>query len=214
MVFRDFDRKKIDSFKKAISTKFNGKGNGLHAGSLRDNHISHAISYMKHDEHVTFYHSGQDHWDPMIEEAPVFVKSAKASGKVFKEKLGDPTLTHSNVLKQAVKFGQQYMADETSLQNVLSRMVNQANWVPSRDLLRNGVPREFHEMFMDRVTKRARTYAWMAPHVPSEDKLKWLDRPDTTPVIIAPPRAGGSARVTRDQPVGCAHERISDPFGV
>lgn len=212
MVFRDFDRKKIDSFKKAISTKFNGKGNGLHAGSLRDNHISHAIGYMKHDEHVTFYHSGQSHWDEMIEAAPVFVKSAKGPGKVYKEKLSDPVLTHANLVKQAVKFGQQYMADETSLQNVLSRMVNQANWIPSRDILRNGVPREFHELFMDRVTKRSRTYLWMAPHVPSEDKAKWLDRPDTTPILVADPVPGGAARVTKDQSVGCAFARISDPL--
>jgi hypothetical protein len=50
MVFCDFDKKTVDSFKKAIATHFNAKGNGLHAGRFRDNHVSRAIGYMKHDE--------------------------------------------------------------------------------------------------------------------------------------------------------------------
>jgi len=184
--FRDFDPKKVDAFKKYIANMYDAKGNGLHAGAWRDNHVSRAVGYMKHDERVQFYHSGQSYWDEFIETSETFEKRPEKRARVFKEKLGDPTLTHGNLLKQALKFQQEHMCSELSLQNVLSRMVHQANWIPSRDLIRNGVPREFHEMFADRVTKSTREYAWMAPHVPSEDKARWLDRPDTEPIITRP----------------------------
>ena len=197
MAFWDFPAKNVDSMKLAFSRHFDQKGNGLHRSKTETNHISEAISYMKHDPLVVFHHTGEAHWDHLIESSPVFVKDTPAPGKVFKEKLTDPTLTHSNVLKQAVKFQKEHMASEHSLQNVLSRMVHQSNWVPSRDLLRNGIPREFHEMFMDRVTKKQRVYAWMAPHVPSDDKAKWLDRPDSEPIIAGyiPSSAGDSAKL-------------------
>jgi len=185
MIFLDLYPKCVDGLKLAFSRHFDEKGNGLHAGKWCKNDIIEAVSYMKHDSNAVFHASsvGADEWARLLDDAPIFIKKDIPLGKVYKEKLTDPTLTHSNVLKQAVKFQAQNMPTETSLQNVLSRMVHQSSWVPSRDLLRNGVPREFHEMFHDRVSKKQRTYAWMAPHVPSDDKVKWLDRPDSEPII-------------------------------
>jgi len=184
MVMRDFDGKKVDSFKKAIAKWANGSGNGLHAGRFRDNHISHAVGYMKHDDRVEFFHTGQSYWTDYISGSPSFVKNDNKRQRVVKERLGDPVLTYGNLVKQAVKYRSEHMADANSLQNVLSRMVHQSGWIPSRELVRNGVPRELHEMFLDRITKRQRDYDWMKPHVPSDDKLKWLDRVDDTPVIL------------------------------
>lgn len=185
IAFRDFDLKKVDNLKKKVAKLTDAKGNALHAGKFWSNHISEAVGYFKHQAGCKYIHTPQPDWDILIRDTPAFVKSDDGTPilKGRPEKLGDPTLTHSNVIKQAVKFQAQHMPSETSLQNVLSRMVHQSNWVPSRDLLRNGVPREFHEMFHDRVSKRQRIYAWMAPHVPSEDKAKWLDRPDTEPIL-------------------------------
>ena len=74
------------------------------------------------------------------------------------------------------------MASEESLQNVLSRMVHKSSLIPSRDLLMNGVPREYHEMFYDRCHKRTREYQWMRPRVRLDEKQRWLDRPDPTPI--------------------------------
>lgn len=187
--FRDFDKKKIDAFRKAVAKHFGKGGNALHAGCVRDNNIVKAIGYMKHDERGTFYHSPQVYWKPLINDAEPFVKGA-GGGKMkkAKERLSDPILTYTNVVKQAIKFRNEHaMYDTDSLQNVLSRMVNQGAWIPSRELLRNGCPKELHEMFSDRVNNRVRDYNWMKPHVPSEDKQRWLDRPDDTPIIVGNP---------------------------
>ena len=171
--FRDFDKKKIDAFRKAVATHFKRAGNGLHAGVVRNNAIECAIGYMKHDERGAFYHSEQDYWKEMVNDANPFIKGAGGKMKKPKEKLSDPILTYTNVMKQALKFRDEHaMYDTDSLKNVLSRMVNQGRWIPSRKLLRNGVPRELHEMFKDRVNTTTREYNWMKPHVPSEDKLK------------------------------------------
>jgi len=182
-IFRDLDIKRVDAMKKCVATTFQAKGNGLHAGAWRDNHVSRAVGYIKHDERVTFYHSEQEHWPKLIEDAEVFEKRPDKRPRLFKEKLSDPQLTYANLLKQALKYQQEYMATETSLRNVLSRMVNQGSWVPSRELLKNGVPREMHEMFLDRLEHKARTYVWMEPHVLSEKAREYANRPDTTPIV-------------------------------
>ncbi len=75
MVMRDFDAKKVDAFEKAIAKWANATGNGLHAGRFRDNHVSHAVGYMKHDDRVEFYHSDQAYWTEYISGAPSFVKN-------------------------------------------------------------------------------------------------------------------------------------------
>lgn len=106
----------------------------------------------------------------------------KSVNREGKQHQGDPVLTHANLLKQAVKFGQQHMAEETSLQEVLSCMHHQDHWVPSRELERNGIPLVFHEMFADRVTKKQRTYTWMLPHAPSNETKRWLDIPSMDPI--------------------------------
>lgn len=181
-VFCDFDKKKVDAFKKAIAKAFDAKGNGLHAGRFRDNHVSRAIGYMKHDESCTFYHDGNVRWEKLIEESTTFEKGLVNSVLKKREKLGDPVLTYSNLLKQAKLYRDTHMATSCSLQDVLSRMVNQSNWIPSRELVTNGVPRELHEMFVDRCTKSVREYNWLRPHKPSADKEKWLPVYDATPI--------------------------------
>jgi len=173
-----------DAMKQAIARHYNAKGNGLHAGLFRENHVRSAISYMKHDELGVFYHSGEDHWKQLINDAPVFVKGLHTRGAPKKrERLGDPTLTLSNILKQAKLFRDEHMQGTNSLQNVVSRMVNQSSWVPSRDLITNGVPREYHEMFITRCSKHEKVYDWMRPHVPSDSKQTWLPVVDGHPIV-------------------------------
>ena len=102
MAMRDFDQKKVDSFKKAVAHKFDAKGNGLHAGKFRDNHVVHAASYMKHDERCVFYPSAQQDWPSLIEEEVTFEKRSAAVRAPKSQKLSDPTLTLSNVLEDVV----------------------------------------------------------------------------------------------------------------
>ena len=64
----------VKSMKRSIARHYNAKGNGLHAGQFRENHVRSAISYMRHDESGVFYHSGEDYWKGLINDAPVFVK--------------------------------------------------------------------------------------------------------------------------------------------
>lgn len=191
--------KNVVAMKLAISRRFNSKGNGLHAGLFRENHVRSAISYMKHDELGIFYHSGEDYWPILIDDAPTFVKGLKTRGCPKKrERLGDPTLTLSNILKQAKLFRDEHMPNTNSLQNVISRMIHQSHWVPSRDLLTNGIPREYHEMFIHRCSHHVRDYDWIKPHVPSEQKQSWLPVVDGHPIvgIVETPAGGGFTHPT------------------
>jgi hypothetical protein len=131
---------------------------------------------------LTFYQSDQPKWKQYISDSPTFEKGLETVRKK-REKLSDPVLTYSNLLKQAMIYRNTHMADSNSLQNVLSRMVNQSNWVPSRELVTNGVPRELHEMFVDRCNKTVRDYDWLRPHRPSDEKSKWLPALDPYPIV-------------------------------
>jgi hypothetical protein len=200
-VFLDWTKKDVDKFRLAMRKAFDLKGNADSAGVMRDNHISQAIGYFKHDEHAVFHHSGQAHWLDLIENARVFVKSGPA--KVLKERMSYPVLTYANLLKQAVKFQQDRCPSTFLLKNVLENMVNDANWFPSRELLRNGVPKEMHERFFDMVKTKKRTRQdWMLPHDPSEKKSEWLDRPDRSWCPACPSSTGApgdSKRLWKDK---------------
>lgn len=175
-VFRDFGKKEVDKFRLAMRAEpFNCKGNADHSGKMQANHISQAVGYFKHDPDVVIRHSGQAHWLHFIENVPAFEK--KSTKQVFKrERLGHPALTYGNVLKQALKYHQEHSMRTTLLSEVVEEMVNESDWCPSRDLLANGIPREIHQMFSDRVqNKRIKLDFWL-PHQPSEKKLEWKDR--------------------------------------
>jgi len=192
-------KKHVDNLQKAFKDRFKGKGNEFHAGKWRDNDVEQALQYFSHDP-VSYVHY-PDSWAPRIKDAPAWVPKDGSSGSTHRgprEKLGDPVLSYSNLVKQAVKYRATHCMDTSSLTNVLSRMVNQDSWIPSRDLLNNGVPRELHELFAARLHKRKWDPDWMYPHDRSEDKQKWLDRPDTRSRIYPDPVPGGDNRITKE----------------
>lgn len=175
-----FDQKLVDAFKKLMAKTFAQSGNGFHAGKFMTNDPVQALGYMKHDDRAEFHHSAHSYWSGYIEQSVRFEKGREF--KPVKEKMSFPMLTYGNLLKQALKYRQEHNMDTDHLQNVLSRMVNQGSWQPSRELIRNGVPLELHQMFHDRVHKKERIYNWMSPHVPSEDKKRFLDVPYDGPI--------------------------------
>jgi len=174
-VFRDFDAKAVDRFRKAVSKHFGRAGNGLHAGCFESNHISNAVGYFKHDEHAEIFHSGQSSWDEYIASTPAFIKMT-GKRKVFKESMSNPVLTYANVLKQANKYRIEHDPKCTSLSTIVEKMVNDHNWFPSRELLSNGIPSDTHQRFHDMVTNKRSKLAFWLPHEPSEKKQEWTDR--------------------------------------
>jgi len=172
-VMRDFTQKIVDAFKKAVSTHYDRKGNGLHAGKFQTNHVSKAIGYFKHDPDVEICHSGQDYWQEYIETEPAFVKSQ--APKVLKESMSHPVLTYANVLKQALKFRKEHALQTQDLSDIVEEMVNK-NWWPSRELLTNGIPAETHQRFSDMVTSKRTKLSFWLPHERSDKKLEWVDK--------------------------------------
>lgn len=144
------------------------------------------------------------HW---IDLAPAWeTDKSKLVSKPSKERLADPSLTLTNVVKQAVKYARQHSLT-CNLTEVLFRMASD-DWVPSRDLLKNGLPRPIHDEFAYRMTLRERKpHLWMYPTDPTEDQIRWRERPDDRYVIVPPPPATTSNTTM-------THEKIRDESGV
>lgn len=174
-----------ERYRKRVKTEF-GSGNAVFSLKFLHNGVLSAVQYGSREKTKPMVSGAGSEW---VSSAPSWVSRSELVSKPSKERLGDPTLTLSNLLRQSVKFAREHMPESRSLQNVLSRMVNQHNWVPSRELIRNGVPRDFHLMFIHRMQNTSQEYQWMRPHVPTEDQLRWRERPDDTPLIVPDPGA-------------------------
>lgn len=190
--------KKVANLQKAFKDRFNGKGNQFHAGKWMSNDPEQALQYFSHDP-VRYLHMPAS-WSDRIKAAPAWVpKNGSSSGPSNsrrRERLGDPVLTLSNCIKQAVIYRHNHQMDTYSLQNVLSRMVCQSGWTISRDIESNGIPRTFHDIFRHRCGGRKPDLICFAPHDKSAKKLEWADRPDTSGRCIYDPVGGGSMRIT------------------
>lgn len=197
LVFRDFDTKKVDSFKKAVSKHFGRAGNALHAGKFQDNHVSKAIGYFKHDEHAEISHSGQAYWAEYIDTEPAFVKSGPR--KVLKESQSHPVLTYTNVLKQALKYRSEHALRTSSLSDIVEEMVNESNWWPSRELLVNGIPTETHQRFSDLCQNKRTKLSFWLPHERSEKKQEWVDRLCVSTYHVESSGPGDSKRLWCDK---------------
>lgn len=197
VVFRDFDAKAVDRFKKSISSRFGTAGNALHAGKFQDNHVSKAIGYFKHDEHAEIQHSGQPYWDEYIETEPAFIKGK--TRRVLKESQSHPVLTYANVLKQALKYRQEHSLRTNSLSDVVEEMVNESNWWPSRELLVNGIPAETHERFSDLCTSKRTKLSFWLPHERSDKKLEWIDKVSVYSHGVASSGPGDSQKLWKDR---------------
>lgn len=106
-----------------------------------------------------------------------------------REKLSDPVLTLSNVIKQAVKFRAQHYLTTNDLGEVVHLMLTHG-WIPSRDLLK-GLPSGHFDLFRIRVVPGSilERPIWCKPH---DDPRPW-----TPATFYAPgPPGGGSNKYT------------------
>lgn len=174
------DLKLLDRFVYQLKSKFNKKGNGFYSAKYLHNGVLSAIGYGKHgllpDYPPRF--AGAD-YEAMLRLAVTYVKPVNSYSpkgapvpKVYKERMGEHVLTLGNLLKQAHKHAN----GENRLKRIIDRMVDSEGFIPSRDLVTNGVPEEFYEIWERRVNKNYVTMHWSSPHARSEDKQKWSDK--------------------------------------
>jgi len=157
-----------DKVRKRITTKF-GKGNGVFSGKYQTNSLSDFIHYCKHESGVPLMKG--DQWERLIAEAPEYLPLAefkKATGHIDKrrEKLGDPMLTFSNVVKQALIYRTKAGLKSTDLKEVLGHMMANTDWIPSRDMMNKGLDMYHHTLFAHRCDRgfvRSLPADWMNP---------------------------------------------------
>lgn len=175
------DLKLADRVKVQFTRFFNKKGNEFHAGKYWHNGIVSAISYCKHgvrpDTPPIFENETYRY---LLRVAPTFVKKVEDPISVTKfgeprkirERLGEHVLTVGNLLKQASKnsFG------ENRLDRIILKMCTTGGYVPSRDLMTNGVPVEMYELWEHRHNRNPVPMHWHRPHDRSEKKKEWSDK--------------------------------------
>ena len=179
IIMLDFDVKKVDAFRKRMTVCYNAKGNEFHAGKFMKNDFMEALTYFSHDN-MGYFHKPADKWIQYISKAPAWVKHDKVRPPKDhrpRERLGDPTLTYSNLVKQALLYRTEHKMDSNSLERILDTMVQQSSWIPSRDLVSNGVPLDLHRIFQHRMGLSVYKGKWSQPHTQSEKKKEWADQP-------------------------------------
>lgn len=186
-------------------------GNESFSIKKQSNGILCGIQYCSR-EHTRPMVAGPDtqHW---IDIAPSWVDRDQSvmATKPVKERLGSPTLTLSNVVKQCLKYSRQHPdrhhVETANMTEILHLMV-QDGWTPSRDILTKGIPRALHDEYLMCISRKPRApHLWMYPTDPTEDQLRWRERPDITPMLVLDPPATVCNRTL-------THERSRDPDGV
>jgi len=166
MAMMDVDSvKQVEALRKQLKKVFAKAGNGFMAGKFMDNHVYKAIQYMKHDENVSFRHRGS-HWQTYIEESPDWdpeIKTKKAVEKKRKE--SDPVLSFSNILWRAQAHRKEHQIESSDLGVTLEHMTRTTNWIPSVQMMRNGLDPLHFKLFDYRARGRTGpTPDWWTPH--------------------------------------------------
>lgn len=174
-----------ERYRKRIKSSI-GTGNESYSIKRLQNGLLSGIQYCSRESSRPMV-AGSDmqHW---VNIAPAWVDRTqpKLVSKPSKERLGDPTLTLTNVVKQAVKYANHNDLD-CNLTNVLHHMASHG-WVPSRDIIAKGLPRAVHDEFDYRMSRRVRApHLWMYPTDPTPEQLRWREEPDTSAGIFHDP---------------------------
>lgn len=165
MIFPGVDAGFADRMKKQMSSVFGCKGNDFHAGRYRNNPIIEAVGYMKHDANVRFEYVGSTEWERLIKEAPAFVKKSDMPVKAEKrERESDPVLTYSNLLFQAEKHRKKHGIKCTKLATTLEHMTRTTDWLPTKQMMTQGLDPLHHRLFEYRASGRVGpTPDWWTP---------------------------------------------------
>lgn len=162
-IILDFDHKKVDTFKKAMSKEFDRRGNGFHAGKFMDNTVYKGIQYIKHESGVDWTFRG-GHWPDIIADSPDWEhREPKKERLVQKPKLSWPVLTYSNVLKQAYLWRQEHKLSTTDLGLVLEHMTKNSKWQPDIRIMRTGLDEMHFKLFKYRCDPDGSVPNWWQP---------------------------------------------------
>jgi len=158
--------KQVDAMKKALKKRFQKAGNAFVAGKFMDNHVYKALQYMKHDENVVFRHRGS-HWQRYIDESPEWDAEIKTKKGPEKKKIeSDPMLSFSNVLWRAAKHREEHNISSSDLGVTLEHMTRTTNWIPSLQMMRNGLDPLHFRLFEFRCNNRTGpTPDWWTPRL-------------------------------------------------
>lgn len=92
------------------------------------------------------------------------VPESSGTVKKVRERLSNPQLTMSNLLRQSIKWAREHDQGARDLGTVLKRMVNDG-WDPDYGLMSKGVPSEYYDIFASRMQGRiVEEQDWMKPH--------------------------------------------------
>lgn len=176
------DPKLADRLCKAFRTEFKLKGNGFHHCKWRDNAVHSAIAYCKHDTSGDPIYEG-DYWAKLLVDTRSIADQLGDKKPVKRERLGEPVLTLSNILKQAAKYRKDKKIESRSLYCIL-HMMSLDGWSFSRDIYTKGVPEELYEQWALRLSENGfkdiyttAKLQFLMPHKRSVDADKWRDVP-------------------------------------
>lgn len=127
------------------------------------------VSYLSHDTRFEptcgseLAKSWVDTAPPWIEQRPGKLAPGQPVPKPLKEKLGDPVLTLTNVVKQGVRVSR--IRKLTSLTAAILYLTRKESWVPSRDITQ-GIPAELFDEYAVRmgIIPDTTPQLWARPH--------------------------------------------------
>jgi len=162
--FLDLELKKIEAMRKTLKQVFTRQGNGFLSGKMMDNHLYKGLQYVKHDASVTYKHHGS-HWADYIAESPDWDQKEVTTDRPAKKKReADPMLTYSNLLWRARAHRTECAIPSTDLGVVLEHMTRTTNWIPSPQLMKQGLDPLHHRLFEYQTSgKVGKTPDWWTP---------------------------------------------------
>lgn len=164
VLFLDLDRNKVDAMRKALRLRYDRSGNAFMAGKFMDNFIYKGIQYCRHDPAHQWNGRGVN-WQQLIDDSPEWeqIDSVRPKGEPKKEKMSLPTLSHHNVIKQAMKWRQEHNIKSDVLSTVLEHMTRHG-WQPDLNIMRRGLDPLHHQLFKFYVNRsRDARGEWFSP---------------------------------------------------
>lgn len=170
------DRRDVERYRKRVITHYPGcRGNKGYSIKCYDNGVRGFVFYCHHEgAQPIFKGDFQGIIDEVVTHGvykkPSAYREGSGTEKKIREKMSNPQLTLSNLLKQAQKYREQHQIATFDLGKVVCHMVNNG-WDAAQTLKRQGIPVEDYEIFAARCGKKElQEQDWMKPHKRAERK--------------------------------------------
>lgn len=172
---RDGDGERVrEKYRKRFLKYYpNCRGNKGNSAKLYSNGVRSFVFYCHHEGAAPLF---KGDYQAVIDEVVadgVYKKHDKegsGTSKKVREKMSNPQLTLSNLLRQAKKYRDEQQLTTFDLGKVVLHMVNNG-WDAAQTLKRQGIPTEDYEIFAARCKKKdLEEQDWMKPHKRGERK--------------------------------------------